>query len=342
MLSITPAYAQMKNEEGGRVGRTLAEFKADIDKPLAALLTLNTIAHTVGAIGVGAQATVIWGASWISTILVPTVMTLAILLLSEIIPKTIGANHWQKLTPFTVSSLRVVIRVLGLFVYLSQFITRSLKKDKQASVLSRAEFTQMADLGSKQGVIEESESRILKNVLRFDKILAKDVMTPRTVVFAVDESTGIRAFHDANPHLKFSRIPVFSGTIDNIVGYVLKDHMLVRLVELLQSHSSESDPDVPIGELQRTLMVSPARQSITRLFDEFIEQREHIAMVVNEYGGIDGVVTMEDVVETMLGLEIVDEFDTVADLQQMARQKWQARARVMGLDIDDDDSPASG
>jgi len=219
LLSITPAFTERKTQEGGEVGTTLQQFKANIDRPLAAILTLNTIAHTVGAIGVGAQATAIWGASVMATIVVPVVMTLAILLLSEIIPKTIGANYWRELAGFTVTCLKWVILALAPLVFVSQIITRVLKKDKDASVLSRADFTAMAELGARQGVFDEGESSLLRNLLKFKTVRARDIMTPRTVMLAVDESMSLSEFHKINPDVRFSRIPTFTENLDTVTGY---------------------------------------------------------------------------------------------------------------------------
>lgn len=331
LLSITPSYAQRKLQEGGEVGETLQEFKANIDRPLAAILTLNTIAHTVGAIGVGAQATAIWGASIISTAVVPVVMTLAILLLSEIIPKTIGANYWKELAGFTVKSLKFIMVVLAPLVFISQLITKVLKKDKGASVLSRADFTAMAELGTSQGVLEPGESTIVRNLLRFDTILAKDIMTPRTVVISANELTTVSEFHKRHPQLRFSRIPVFDETPDHVTGYFLKDELLKRLVDM-HEHSKS---DAPLSELRRELMVVKEQYPLPALFNQFSEKREHIALVVDEFGGMAGIVTMEDVLETLLGFEIVDESDNADDMQALARKKWQERARNIGL-IDDE------
>jgi len=335
LLSITPSYAAVQQQEGGELGETIQEFKENIDRPLAAILTLNTIAHTVGAIGVGAQATAIWGASIMSTAVVPVVMTLAILLLSEIIPKTIGANYWRELAPFTVSSLRFTMKVLAPLVYLSQIITKALKKDKDASVLSRADFTAMAELGSKQGVFDEGESNLLKSFLRFDTIQVKDVMTPRTVVITADESTSVSEFHAQHPQLRFSRIPLYKESVDKITGYVLKDQLLTKLVEQLEATDSS---DSTLGELRRDVLLVQAHEPITQLFDDFTEKREHIALVVDEFGGMAGIVTMEDVLETLLGLEIVDESDKTVDMQAMARKQWQSRAQAMGLNVTDIDT----
>ena len=331
LLSITPSYAAIKKQEGGELGKTIDEFKANIDRPLAAILTLNTIAHTAGAIGVGAQATKIWGASIISTAIVPVVMTLAILLLSEIIPKTIGANYWRELAPFTVRSLSLIMKVLAPLVFLSQLITKALKKDKNASVLSRADFTAMTELGSKQGVFDEGESKLLKSFLRFETILVKDVMTPRTVVVAAADTMSVHDFHMKHPNLRFSRIPIYQDSKDNIVGYVLKDNLLTRLVGELKSGSLD---DTQLKDLRRDITVVQAHEPIPSLFNDLTEKREHIALVVDEFGGMAGIVTMEDVLETLLGLEIVDESDNTVDMQALARKQWETRAAAMGLNVD--------
>jgi len=334
LLSITPSYAAVQQQEGGELGKTIQEFKANIDRPLAAILTLNTIAHTAGAIGVGAQASKIWGGSIISSAVVPVVMTLAILLLSEIIPKTIGANYWRELAPFTVRALSLVMKILAPLVFVSQLITKALKKDKNASVLSRADFTAMAELGSRQGVFDEGESNLLKSFLRFDTILVKDVMTPRTVVVAADEVTTVRDFHKAYPDLQFSRIPLYKESVDKITGYVLKDQLLASLVKQWESASSASHVDTALSELCRDIVHVQQHEPITKLFDEFTEKREHIALVVDEFGGMAGIVTMEDVLETLLGLEIVDESDSADDMQALAREQWRARASAMGLNVE--------
>jgi len=288
LLSITPSYAAIKQQEGGELGKTIQQFKANIDRPLAAILTLNTIAHTAGAIGVGAQASKIWGGSIISTAVVPVVMTLAILLLSEIIPKTIGANYWRELAPFTVRSLSLIMKILAPLVFVSQLITKALKKDKNASVLSRADFTAMAELGSSQGVFDEGESNLLKSFLRFDTILVKDVMTPRTVVVAADETTTVRNFHKAHPDLRFSRIPLYKESVDQISGYVLKDNLLTNLVAQWESASGDSQIDTPLSKLRRDIILVQQHEPITKLFNDFTEKREHIALVVDEFGGMAG------------------------------------------------------
>lgn len=323
MLSITPSYTQMQLQQGSEVGKTLQVFKENIDRPLAAILTLNTIAHTAGAIGVGAQATKIWGASIMSTAVVPVLMTLAILLLSEIIPKTIGANYWRELTSFTVRCLRVIMWVLSPLVFVSQIITKALKKDKQASILSRADFGAMAELGSQQGVFDEGESNILRNLLRFNTIYAENVMTPRTVMVAADQAQSISQFHEQHPNLRFSRIPVYEESQDQITGYVLKDQVLKKLVD--------GEGDDALTSIRREVLTVKESFPIPKLFSHFTAKREHIAVVVDDFGGTAGLVSMEDVIETLLGLEIVDEQDNATDMQALARKQWEERARSIGL-----------
>ena len=325
LLSVTPSYAQMRLSEGAPIGRHLQRFKANIDRPLAAILTLNTIAHTVGAIGVGAQATVIWADAnpLITSLLIPTLMTLGILVLSEIIPKTLGAVYWKELAPFTVTSLHILLRILAPLVWMSQGVTRLLKKDKSMTVFSRNDFLAMAKLGEKEGVIARDESEIISNLLRFKTIKARDVMTPRTVVHAADQEQSIAAFHERSPDLRFSRIPVFRDIKDHIVGYVMKNDVLEAIVG---GRGEET-----LAQLMREILIVPEIYAIPELFRQFLSKREQIALVVDEFGGMSGIVTMEDVIETLLGMEIVDESDDIEDMQALARQVWEKRARELGI-----------
>ena len=333
LLSIPPSYVEIKNQEGDPVGKLLKEFKTDIDRPLSAILTLNTIAHTVGAIGVGSQAgalygdqpLVIGGAEMPFTMepVIGALMTLAILILSEIIPKTLGANYWKQLVPFTVRALRVVIIVLWPLVWFSQFITKKLKKDKTKSVFSRADFTAMAELGAREGVFAKEESKIIRNLLRFNTIRAKDIMTPRTVVLAADQNQTISDFFEAHQDLRFSRIPIFQDSKDHITGFVLKDVLLLKIIK--------GESDKPLSAIRRELMIVNEFINIPDLFNKLMEKREHIALVVDEFGGMAGLVTMEDVIETLLGMEIVDEWDKIEDMQKLARLNWEKRARAMGI-----------
>jgi len=326
LLSITPSYAQIQVQKGSWLGHRLQAFKEDIDRPLAAILTLNTIAHTVGAIGVGDQAAKIWSEAnpLITGLLVPVVMTLAILILSELIPKTLGANYWQSLAPFTARSLALIIRLLGPLVWFSQLITRKLKKKDVGSAFSRSDFLAMADIGAKHGIFEERESEIIANLLKFRSVRAEDVMTPRTVVRSSSSSETLGDFFEKNREQRFSRIPLYeNGSTDHVIGYVLKDQVLAGMVDGRSAEQLES--------LKRDIIAIPHDFPILELFNRFLCAREQIALVVDQFGGMAGIVTMEDVIETLLGVEIVDESDKTADMQVLARRSWERRARRVGL-----------
>ena len=336
LLSITPTYAQLKLQEGSVIGRQLEAFKSNIDRPLAAILTLNTIAHTVGAIGVGDQAAKIWADAnpMITGVVIPTIMVLAILILSEIIPKTLGANHWQKLVPFTVSTLQVIIFLLYPLVWFSQIITRTLKKDKSQSVFKRSEFLAMAELGVTEGVVEKQDSEIIGNLLRMEKVRVKDIMTPRIVVRLASEKQTIKEFYKSAGELPFSRIPLYEGeNNEHISGYFLKPELLESLVQ--------GKGDCHLSTIKRDIHVVHESLRISDMFDHFIERREHIALVVDEYGGMAGIVSMEDVMETLLGMEITDESDSTVDMQVLARKKWEQRARRIGLIEENTELPES-
>ena len=332
LLSITPAYVGIQEQTDSHIAADLVRFKDDIDRPLAAILTLNTIAHTVGAVGVGSQAALIFGESMLEIAGVPIIslealiaglMTLAILIFSEVIPKTIGANKWEALTPFTIASLKIMLFVLAPLVWTSQYITRHLKKDKDKPVLSRTDFLAMAKLGTESGVLEESEQTIIHNLLRFSKVLVKDVMTPRIVVNTASEEITVREFQNVNSNLPHSRIPVYREKNDNITGYVLRDDILLNLAET-QDH-------ILLKALRRDIVVVHRTVPIPDLLDTFLIKKEHMALVVDEFGGMEGIVTMEDIIETLLGLEIVDESDNEADMQALARSNWERRAKRLGI-----------
>ena len=332
LLSITPAYVGIQEQTGSHIAADLVRFKDDIDRPLAAILTLNTIAHTVGAIGVGSQAALIFGESMLEIADVPLIslealiaglMTLAILIFSEVIPKTIGANKWEALTPFTIASLKIMLFVLAPLVWTSQYITRHLKKDKDKPVLSRTDFLAMAKLGTESGVLEESEQTIIHNLLRFSKVLVKDVMTPRIVVNAASENITVREFQNVNANLPHSRIPVYREKNDNITGYVLRDDILLNL--------AETQDNTLLKALRRDIVVVHRTVPIPDLLDTFLIKKEHMALVVDEFGGMEGIVTMEDIIETLLGLEIVDESDNETDMQALARGNWERRAKRLGI-----------
>lgn len=329
-LSITPTYINVLKQEGKGYAVTLEELKKDIDQPLIAILTLNTIAHTVGAILVGVQAEKLpytidfWGVNMVGV--VSAIMTFLILVVSEIIPKTLGATYWKQLANFTAKTLTLLIiplKYTGLLWFM-QLTTKLIGgKGAHASVFQREDFTAMADIAHEEGVFEESESKVIKNLVQFNQIQAKDIMTPRTVMKTASEDQPIEKFFKENPQLRFSRIPIYKDKPDNITGFVLKDQVLE---EMINGNGKEK-----LSALKRTILVAKRNIPIPKLFEKFIENKDHIALVVDEYGSIGGLVTMEDIIETLLGLEIVDESDNVEDLQLLARRNWQIRAERMGI-----------
>ena len=325
LLSVTPSYVAALERKGSAVGERIHEFKENVDRPLAAILSLNTIAHTVGAAGVGAQAAIVFGEAY--TGIVAAILTLLILVLSEIIPKTLGAVYWRTLTPSVVRMLTATIIAMWPLVKLSQGITHLLSQEEEETAFSREEFTAMAELGEEEGVFEEKESRILRNLFRFNSLRVKDVMTPRTVIFDLPENTTIGEVVEEHDEFRFSRIPVYDDDPDDITGYVLKDEMLLR--------AAQEEFDVTLEEMARNILVVHETLPLPDLLERLLDRLEHIALVVDEYGGVAGVVTLEDVVETLLGLEIVDEADSVEDMQALARKQWFKRARELGMVSED-------
>jgi CBS domain containing-hemolysin-like protein len=325
LLSVTPSYVAALEREGSAVGERLHQMKDDIDRPLSAILSLNTIAHTVGAAGAGAQAAVVFGEAY--TGIIAAILTLLILVLSEIIPKTLGAVYWRTIAPTVVRLLVPTIIAMWPLVKLSQGLTYLLSHDEDEAAFSREEFTAMAELGEEEGVFEEKESRILRNLFRFNSLRVKDVMTPRTVVFDLPEQKTIGQVVDEHDEFRFSRIPVYDENPDDVTGYVLKDEMLLR--------AAQEEHDVLLEDIAREILVVRETLPLPDLLERLLDRLEHIALVVDEYGGVAGVVTMEDVVETLLGLEIVDEADSVEDMQALARQQWFKRARELGMVSDE-------
>ncbi|HKL38465.1 MAG TPA: hemolysin family protein [Bacteroidales bacterium] len=322
LLSITPSYIAARVNEKKSYALTLQRFKEEIDLPLAAILTLNTFAHTIGAAGVGAQAQKIWGNEYLSV--TSAVLTLLILIFSEIIPKTLGASLWKKLAPFTARALVILIySPLYPFIILSKFITKILNKNKDSAVLSRAEFQAMAEIGVQEGIFKKEESQILMNLMKFNNIVVKSIMTPRTVVLSASEEDTIKDFFETREKVRVSRIPIYNENIDNITGYVLKDDLMQNMIE--------KKWDKQLKRLGRNIMVVNEKMPIIRLFYKLIQEKEHIAMVVGEYGEMSGIVTMEDVIETLLGAEIMDELDNIEDMQQQAMKIWERRAKRLGL-----------
>jgi CBS domain containing-hemolysin-like protein len=322
LLSITPSYIEGMKEKLPERAALLKRLKQDnVDRSLAAILTLNTIAHTVGAIGAGAEAAIVFGSAWFG--LFSAAMTLMILFLSEIIPKTIGAVHWSKLVTPTAYYVNTLIVVLYPIVWLSEQMTRFISHGKTVHIFSRDEFIAMTSVGVATGQIHSKESKIIRNLLRFETLKVADIMTPRTVIMALPENMKISDSLKQITETPFSRLPLYRKHIDAITGFVRKDDVLISTT---QKRGNET-----LKALKRNIIAVPESVSLTSLLERFLKDRQHIAIVVNEYGGADGLVTLEDLIETLMGLEIMDETDDVEDMRSLARKQWLERAKAMNI-----------
>lgn len=325
LLSISPAFIENQREVSPKYAQLLDKLKGEyIDRSLAAILTLNTIAHTVGAIASGAEANKVFGSAWFGVF--SAVMTLAILFLSEIVPKTIGAVYWRSLSKPVAYFIQYLTIVLAPLVWVSERLTKLLNRGHD-NHFSRDELVAMAKVGAKSGSIESQEARIIENLLAFTSLQVKNIMTPRTVIGALPEDTTI---HDAVEFITqhpFSRIPLFEEDIDNLNGFVLR-------FDILLAHK-QGKGDEHVSSLKRDLDVVPATQSLFSLKTQLIQKNSHMAAIVNEYGGIDGIVTLEDIFETLVGFEIVDEMDKNEDMQVLARKLWSQRKKTMGINTED-------
>jgi CBS domain containing-hemolysin-like protein len=322
LLSITPSYIEGQKEKRPNRAALLKRLRQDnVDRSLAAILTLNTIAHTVGAIGAGAKATVVFGSAWFG--LFSAGMTLMILFLSEIVPKTIGAVYWSKLIGPTSFFVNTLVVVLFPIVWISERMTKFISREQDMHIFSRDEFIAMASVGVKTGQIRSKESRIIQNLFQFESLKVADIMTPRTVISALPEDMKIIDSLKQVVQTPFSRIPVYKTNIDDITGFVLKDDVLIL--------TAQKRGDDKLITLKREIPSVPESVSLTVLLERFLKDRKHIAIVVNEYGGTDGLVTLEDLIETLMGMEIMDETDDVEDMRVLARKQWVERAKAMGL-----------
>jgi len=330
LLSVTPTFVTVNINEGKAYAETLKKLKEEIDQPLIAILTVNTIAHTVGAILVGVQAEKTFGSGNNSVGIVSAIMTLLILVLSEIIPKSIGANYWKNLANFAtkaIVALMFPLKYTGV-LWVLEFTTRIVGKNAHSINVSREDFHAMADIAREEGVFQESESLVIKNIIDFKKMIVKDIMTPRTVIKTAPEKMKIREFYDQNPKLKFSRIPMFKDSYDDISGYFLKDELFESIID--------GNGDKELKSISREIFVTSRDTPIKKLFDKLIDKQEHIALVVDEFGSVSGIVSQEDIIETLLGFEIVDESDDDEDLQVLARKLWEIRAKRHGIVESDD------
>ena len=325
LLSVRPSYVTALELKRKRGAQTLAKLRENLDRPLAAILTANTIAHTVGAAGVGAQTTVVFGNEYLGV--ASAILTLLVLVLSEIIPKTLGATHWQKLAPTFGVLILWLTRALYPIVFLSERLTRMLSgAGSKKEMFSREEMRAMAEIGSREGTLNKREHKIITNLMRLTRISVRDIMTPRPVVFSVPGQLKVREFFTDYADKPFSRIPIQDSSADDISAYVLKADLLMA--------QAKDNFDSCLTDFKRTFLVLPDVLSASATFDRLVQDKSHIALVVDEYGTMRGIVTLEDVLETLIGFEIIDELDKVEDMQALAQKRWRERMITLGFDPD--------
>ena len=316
LLSITPSFVEAAREGRPRLAERLSTLRTDIDRPLAAILSLNTIAHTVGATGAGAQAAVVFGDAGVGVF--SAVLTLGILVLSEIVPKTLGATWWRQLAPFCVAVLPWLIRVQLPLVWMSQGITRLLTRGRKDAEISREEITALTTAGRKLGIVDEEETRIVENLFDLDQRTVEEIMTPRTVMATLPAGGTVGEVLERRDAFRFSRLPLVRDTPDDVAGYVLARDVLLAGVE--------GRTETPLAELGRDLARVPADMDLDALFDALVAGDRHVALVEDAHGGTAGFVTVEDLVESLLGTEIVDENDPAPDMRALAARRRARRA----------------
>jgi len=315
LLSTPQSFLIVKIENGNARAKSFVDLKTNIDKPLSAILSLNTVAHTVGAAGVGAQAVKIFGEA--SFGIISAILTILILVITEIIPKTIGARYWRNLAMISSRIILVMIIITYPLVVMSAFITKLISKNRQEQTTSREEIAALANIGANEGIFSKKEHKIIQNLLRLKNVKVTEIMTPRVVVAIADEKLSLKDFFKNKDYLKFSRIPIYLENDENITGYVFRQEVFEKL--------AEDQHDLKLKDVKREIVVVPNSIVLFALWEKLLEEKEHIALIVDEYGGLDGIVTMEDIIETMLGLEIIDETDTIVDMQKYARDRWKER-----------------
>lgn len=310
LLSTPMSYISMRENQGSKTATLMKQYKNNVDRPVGAILSLNTIAHTIGSAGVGAESIKIFGEQYFG--LISAILTLLILVLSEIIPKTIGASYWRSLALPSTRIIRVLILITYPLVLLSELITKVFTPRGNQASMSREEVSAMVDVGTTEGIFRKSESKLIKSCIALSGVKARQIMTPSIVVESACQDLTVKDFQ-AKQSWSFSRIPVYAGDKDYITGYVLKDAVLKLL--------SEDQFHVKLSDLKRPILTFREEESVFQIWEKMLEKREHISVIIDEYGGLRGLVTMEDIIETMTGVEIVDEDDVAVDMQALAKEK---------------------
>ena len=315
LLSTPKAFLKVKEESGQKSATTFIRLKNNIERPLSAILSLNTIAHTIGAAGVGAQATKMFGEIYFG--IISAILTLMILVFSEIIPKTIGAKYWRQLALVSGIIINTMVIITFPLVIMTGYITKLFSRNINEISTSREEISAMANIGTEEGIFEEKENKIIQNLIRLRNIKVSEIMTPRVVVTVADENMSLEEFLMKKELLYYSRVPIFSKNNENIIGYVFRQTVFEKL--------AEKEINLKLQDICREIVIANEFQTLMTVWEVLLEKKEHIALIVDEYGGTAGIVTMEDIIETILGLEIVDERDKIIDMQQYARKRWNER-----------------
>ncbi|RDV24217.1 DUF21 domain-containing protein [Alteromonas aestuariivivens] len=330
ILSVSSAYISVLEKEKRPSGQLLRLLTDDINRPLAAILTLNTIAHTMGAAGAGAQAASVFGETYLGVI--SAVLTLLILVFSEIIPKTLGAVYWRNLAPVTAYFLKYLTWLLTPFVKMSEWLTKGFKEDSPLRGLSRTELHAMAELSGQEGQLAQHESSFLQSLLSLHERKVKDAITHRTSVFSVSEEMSVEAFFHKHGHIEYSRIPVFEqGDSENITGFVLRSDLLVS--------QARGNGSKLLSEYRKAMITVLGSMPLSATFDHFIQKHVHMLLVVDEYGGLEGILTLEDLLEELLGVDIVDEKDSAVSLRRFASMMAKRRERMLLKNAPDSDLP---
>lgn len=315
LLSTPLSFLNVKKESNHKSATIFIKLKNDITRPLSAILSLNTIAHTIGAAGVGSQATKIFGELYFG--IISALLTLLILVFSEIIPKTIGARFWRELAMPSGKIINVMVIITYPLVLMSAYITKQFSRNTNELSVSREEISAMANIGTEEGIFEEKENKIIQNLIRLRTIKVSEIMTPRVVVTTADENMSLEDFLTKKDFSYYSRIPIYSNNNENITGYISRQTVLEKL--------TNKESNLKLQDICREIIVVHESVTLMNLWEILLEKREHIALIVDEYGGMDGIVTMEDIIETLLGVEIVDERDKIIDMQHYARERWKER-----------------
>ena len=316
LLSISPSYVAGVVSEHPNGGKVLIRVKDRLDESISSILILNTFAHTMGAAGVGAQAANVFGARWET--LIAVLLTLAILYFSEIIPKTIGATFWRQLALPSAHIIYWLVKLVYPLVWFATLITRTFTNSKQDEI-SREEIIALASLGHKMGSLASHENEYLANVLRLREVTTEEILTPRSVMHSLDENTRVSQALENEKTARFSRIPVFKDNHDEIIGLVTNRKLYIA--------EREGKGDTPISDYCKPITRVSEQLPVQQLLDLMIKKREHLVLVEDQFGQTAGIVTLEDAIETMLGREIVDETDTVEDLQEYAKGQYRNRLR---------------